>query len=89
MIPKVFVCDNCGYKAEERAILMQDIDAIHLLSWKAQLESVENNYFQCEKCEYKSDVKSLLDKHREEKHSVETENNKESTEKNRKSFERR
>ena len=38
---KVFVCDNCGYKTEDRKVLMQHIDAIHLFIGRHKLRRTQ------------------------------------------------
>ena len=47
----IFKFDNCGYKTMDRKILMQHIDAIHLIPWNIRMEQNKND-IKCNKCDF-------------------------------------
>jgi hypothetical protein len=64
-----FKCDNgdCGYKSYNRMMLMQHIDAIHLIPWKLRLEKSSLSLVKCNRCDALCES-SKLDQHIEEHH---------------------
>ena len=69
----MFHCDNCGYKAMDRKILMQHIDAIHLIPWNSRMDQINRDIFKCSKCEFVATEEEQLSSHAKVSHAVASE----------------
>ena len=63
-----FKCDNCEYKSEDRAVLMQHIEGIHIFPWRLRMETSKSKQVQCERCEFVTSDKATLEHHSKDKH---------------------
>jgi hypothetical protein len=65
----VFSCGDCGYKADDRDMLRQHIDAVHIHPQLLRAEQLNFVQFNCEICNFLTNSTTHLEDHIKETHS--------------------